>query len=134
MYKETIISIVIIVFVLISNNIAQKHTDNTLGKTDEDLYKLKSKIEKVLDKKEETTDKEIQEDIDRIIEQWEEDYYVLAIYLEHDELEKVKKELVILKSNIELKEYKEAITDIDRGMFSLEHLKEKEILNVDNFF
>ena len=50
MYKETIISIVIIVFVLISNNIAQKHTDNTLGKTDEGLYKLKSKIQNVLSK------------------------------------------------------------------------------------
>lgn len=134
MYKETIISIVIIVFVLILNNIAQKHTDNTFGKTEKELYKLRSKIENVLDKKEETTDKKIQEGIDKILKQWEKDYYVLAIYLEHDELEKVKKELVILKSNIELKQYEDAITDIDRGLFSLEHLKEKEILNVDNFF
>ena len=133
MYKETIISIVIIIFVFVLNNIAQNHTDNSLGKIDEDLYNLRSKIEKVLDK-EETANREIQEDIDKIIEEWEKQYYVLAIYLEHDELEKVKKELVILKSNIELGQYKAAITDIDRGTFALEHLKEKEVLNVDNFF
>ena len=48
MYKETIISIVIIIFVFVLNNIAQKHTDNTLGKTNEELYNLRSKIENVL--------------------------------------------------------------------------------------
>ena len=105
MYKETIISIVIIVFVLISNNIAQKHTDNTLGKTDEELYDLRSKIENVLTQKEKTTEQEIQEGIDKILEQWEKDYYVLAIYLEHDELEKVETELTSLEAHVDIEEY-----------------------------
>lgn len=134
MYKETIISIVIVIFVLILNSIAQNHTDKTLGKIDKDLYELRGEIETILDKTEEETEKQIQEKVEQILNEWEEKYYILAIYLEHDELEKVKKELIVLKSNIELNQYKDAITDIDRGMFSLEHLKEKEILNVDNFF
>lgn len=134
MYKETIISIVIVIFVLISNSVSEKYTDKALGKTNENLYKLREQIERALEEDSGINKKNIEKTVQQILEEWDKEYYILAIYLEHDELEKIKKELIILKANIELNRYKDAVTDIDRGLFSIEHLKEKEVLNIDNFF
>lgn len=134
MYKEVIISIVIIVLILVASTVSQNYTDKAIEKIDSDLSTLKEKIMYDIENNEDKDEKFIKKEIEKILEEWEEKYYTLAIYIEHDELEKVKKELITLKSNIEIKEYEEAVVAIDGGIFSLKHLKEKEILNLDNFF
>ena len=134
MYKEVIISIVIIVLILVANTVSQNYTDKTIEKIDSDLSTLKEKIIYDMENNEDKNEEFIKKEIEKILDEWEEKYYTLAIYIEHDELEKVKKELILLKSNVEIKEYENAVTAIDSGIFSLEHLKEKEILNLDNFF
>ncbi len=134
MYKEVIISIVIIVLILVASTVSQNYTDKAIEKIDSDLSTLKEKIMYDIENNENKDKEFIEKEIEKILEEWEEKYYTLAIYIEHDELEKVKKELITLKSNIEIKEYDEAVVAIDSGIFSLKHLKEKEILNLDNFF
>lgn len=134
MYKEFIISVVIIVVIFIANNISQNYTDKTIEEMNNELYSLREKIFQIIDKQEEKNEKSIKSEIEKILEEWEKQYYTLAIYIEHDELEKVTQDLIVLKANIEVKEYQDAITNLDSCSFSLEHLKEKEVLNLDNFF
>ncbi len=134
MYKEVIISIVIIVVIFIANNISQSYTDKTIEEIDNGLHSLREKIFQIMDKQEEKNENQIRSEIEKILEQWEGKYYTLAIYIEHDELEKVKKDLVVLKANVEVKEYQDAITNLDSCIFSLKHIKDKEVLNLDNFF
>lgn len=134
MYKEIIISIVIIVVIFIANNISQNYTDRTIEKMNNDLYTLRENILQIMDKVEEKSKKSIKNETEKILDEWEDQYYTLAIYIEHDELEKVTKDLIVLKANIEVEEYQDAVTNLDSCIFSLEHLKDKEVLNLDNFF
>ena len=134
MYKEVIISIVIIIAIIIGNNISQGYTDSSIEEIDKKLSNVREQVYKSLEIDAKNNNDKMKQEIDEILEEWEKRYYLLAIYIEHDELEKVKKELVSLKASIDVEEYQDAIGDVDRCTFSLEHLKEKEILNVDNFF
>ncbi len=134
MYKEVIISIVIIIAIIIGNNISQGYTDSSIEEIDKKLSNLREQVYKSLEIDVKSNNDKMKQEIDEILEEWEKRYYLLAIYIEHDELEKVKKELVSLKASIDVEEYQDAIGDVDRCTFALEHLKEKEVLNVDNFF
>ncbi len=146
MYKEIIICFVIIVGVVIINNLSQKYTDKIIEEKRNDLYQIRDKIKAYIDndnndqnnknnkKSEERVKEEIFEYTDETLKEWKKQYFLLAIYLEHDELEKVEKELVSLKANAEVKNYDEMIENIEMSIFALEHLKEKEVFNPDNFF
>ncbi len=143
MYKEIIICFVIIVGVVIINNLSQKYTDKIIEEKRIDLYQIRDKIKAYIDndnndqnnkKSEEGVKEEIFEYTDETLKEWKKQYFLLAIYLEHDELEKVEKELVSLKANAEVKNYDEMIENIEMSIFALEHLKEKEVFNPDNFF
>ena len=58
----------------------------------------------------------------------------MAYYIEHDELEKVRTNLTELKSHTETEEYEEAINDLDKSVFVLEHIEEKSEFNLKNIF
>ena len=55
-------------------------------------------------------------------------------YIEHDELEKVETELTGLRAYIEKEEYYEALPEIDKSAYILEHIKDKSALNLKNIF
>ena len=134
MYKEVIISIVIIIVIIIGNNISQGYTNSSIEEINRKLSNVREQIYKSLEINVKNNKGKMKQEIEAVIAEWEKRYYLLAIYIEHDELEKVKKELVSLKASIDVEEYQDAIGDVDRCTFALEHLKEKEVLNVDNFF
>ena len=54
----------------------------------------------------------------------------LSYYIEHNEIEKLETELTSLKSYVEVKEYDEAINEIDRALFLLNHIKDKYEFNL----
>ena len=58
----------------------------------------------------------------KIKEEWEKRYKVLAFYIEHDELEKVETELTGLSADLNVEEYKHCITELDTTIFILEHM------------
>ena len=72
--------------------------------------------------------------VKEIYEKWIQMHNKLAIYIEHDELEKIETDLVATKSNIEIKEYETGIEKIDTCKFILEHVKDKEKLSWTNIF
>ena len=103
MFKEFTI-IICIIFVVIGGNIfSQNYTKNSVKMVTE-------KIEKLSEDLINSSDKEvIKEEHQDILDTWERRFKVLAYYIEHDELEKVKTELVILGANIEVEEYEKGL-------------------------
>ena len=131
MIKELIISIIIVVFIFIGNAVTENYTKESIDETTQSLVILRDEI--IKDEKE--IDFEVaKRKIDDIYEKWNQRYEKLAYYIEHDELEKVKTEITGLRGYIEKEEYSEALSELDKSVYILEHIKDKTSLNLKNIF
>lgn len=130
MKKEFIIIILVVIIVIILEVITNNYRDQTIKNISGELNILR---EELLNKPE-----EIREDIKNMTEEidsnWKEDFKILAYYIEHDELEKVSTELILLKTYIEIEEYNSAIIVVDKCKFILEHIKDKQEFTFQSIF
>lgn len=131
MTKELIISIIIVVLIFVGNAVTENYTRESVDETKQSLSALREEIIKNEDEVDVNITKE---KIDKIHEQWDSRYEKLAYYIEHDELEKVKTELTGLRGYIEKEEYSEAVPELDKSVYILEHIKDKTALNLKNIF
>lgn len=131
MTKELIISITIVVLIFVGNCITKNYTDKSVEETSNSLAELRDEIIK---NENEVNFQLAKTKIDDIYEKWNNKHEKLAYYIEHDELEKVKTELTGLRGYIEKKEYTEAIPELDKSVYILEHIKEKTSINFKNIF
>ena len=76
----------------------------------------------------------MEEKKEKVKEEWETRHDKLAYYIEHDELEKVETNLTSMNSFLETNEYAEAISELDKDIFILKHIKEKYEFNLENIF
>lgn len=129
MKKEEIITIIIIIFVIIAEIITQKHTGNSLDELDQRLADLKTKA---LSK--EYSNEELIETTKKIDELWEKKDNVLSFYLEHEELEKISAQLKTIKADFESNLEEEVVPEIEKGIYLLDHLKDKQRLSLKNVF
>ena len=129
MHKEIIICTFIIVSVVIVNTIAQNYTKKSVEVMDEKLDDLEAVLEK-----DEPEEEESKEKMDEVMTTWKERYEILAFFIEHDELEKVETELTDLKAQISVQQYEEAVSNLEKSIFILNHIKEKFRLNMKNIF
>ena len=129
MHKEWIICTVVIIAIIIANIITQNYTNKSIELLDEKLELLKEELIKEEVEKE-VVDKKMKE----IMEIWKEKFNKLAYYIEHDELEKVETELTALKANIEVEEYEEGVSELEKSIFILNHIKEKFKFDIKNIF
>ena len=129
MYKELIISIIIIVGIFSFDYILQKNTSKTIDTTTQSLLSLKDEI-----KGNKIDNKEIQSKTEKIYNEWNENHQKLVFYIEHDELEKVEIDFAACKSLIESKEYNFAISEIEKVTFALDHIKDKYLFQLENIF
>ena len=131
MTKELIISIIIVVLIFVGNSVTENYTEESVNETKQSLSSLREEIMK----KDDDVDLETAKTkIDDIYEKWNLRHEKLAYYIEHDELEKVKTELTGLKGYIEKEEYSEAVPELDKSVYILEHIKDKTALNLKNIF
>ena len=93
MFKETIISIVIILSIITLDFITQDYTKESVKETISSLTEVKDDIEKNTGK--------VNESVKKTFELWEKRYSKLAYFIEHDELEKVSNAIIEMKSHIE---------------------------------
>lgn len=128
MYKEIIISVLIVILIFVGNVITQNYTKNTVKVMQKNLNEIKE----ILETKENTNN--VEEKIDKTIQEWKSINNKLAYYLEHDELEKIESELTALNSNILTKNYDQGRENLDRCYFLLEHVKDKETVRLSNIF
>ena len=129
MHKELIISIVIVVVIVIGDVITQKYTKKSVETISNDLNSLRQEL---------NVDNVNQEEAEihfaNIEKKWDNMQEKMAYYIEHDELEKVRTNLTELKSHTETEEYEEAINDLDKSVFVLEHIEETSEFNLKNIF
>lgn len=131
MTKELVISIIIVVFIFVGNGITENYTKESVEETSNSLAELRNEIIK----NENEIDLQLaRAKIDDIYEKWNNKHEKLAYYIEHDELEKVKTELTGLRGYIEKEEYAEAVPELDKSVYILEHIKEKTAINLKNIF
>ena len=65
---------------------------------------------------------------------WLNQHRKLAIFIEHDELEKVETDFVTCKSYMESKQYDMANAELEKTIFVLEHISDKYSFNFENIF
>lgn len=127
MYKEIIITILIVVLILGLDIITSRYTANAIDELSQNLDELKTD----LDTKSEDN---IEEKTNNIFTKWREYYDVLAYYIEHDELEKVETQLTMLRSDQNEKQYEECKKEIDTTKFILKHIENKEKFTLQSVF
>ncbi len=127
MLKETIISIIIVILIVVLDFITQNYAKESVQKTSEMLENLKIQIQ-------EHKTENIKTTIDEIFLSWEQRHNKLAFFIEHDELEKVETNLTNIKSAIQTQDYTTATMGIDEAKFLLEHIEDKNAFNLENIF
>ena len=132
MKKESIICIFVIISVVIGNIVTQNYTKQCVSKINDNLTKLEQEIKN--DKKDEKDEKKLKEKLGYTREIWDEMQEKLAFYIEHDELEKVETQLFLLKGQLDTKLYDDAVPEIEKCIFILEHIEDKNALNIKNIF
>ena len=100
MLKEFVICTIILILIFVGNGITQGYSRSSIEDINEKLVDLREEMNK-----EEINDEEVVKKEEEIDKQWEEMFSRLAYYIEHEELEKVSKNLENIKTYISLKEY-----------------------------
>lgn len=129
MYKEIIISAIILVCIFGLDYITQKNTDDTVNVLSEKLETIRQEVIQENPNKEKATTH-----INDVYEKWEELDDKMAYYIEHDELEKVSTALTSIRSFVKIEEYGDAIESIDKCVYILDHIHERERFTLDNIF
>ena len=91
-------------------------------------------ILKEIIKQKEIDNKIVSKEIKNIYEDWLKKHDTLAYFIEHNELEKVETDFVAGKSYIESEQYVDALSELDKVVFILDHINEKYSFNLENIF
>ncbi len=132
MKKETIICILVIIIVAIGNFVTQNYTEKCVSIINDDLIELENKMKK--EDKDQKDMEDIKEKVVETKETWTLMQEKLAFYIEHDELEKVETQLFLLKGQADTKLYSNAVAEIEKCIFILEHIEDKNALSIKNIF
>ena len=125
MFKEIFICVLILSMIFVGKYITKSYTLKSVDEISNRLIEIKDEIEK-----ETSEDKKINDKIRDMSSNLEKKHDKLSYYIEHNEIEKLETELTSLKSYVEVKEYDEAINEIDRALFLLNHIKDKYEFNL----
>lgn len=125
-YKiEILIIIIIFSIITILDVFTHKNMEYIVDKYNNKLQEVSINLNR--------TNFELSKIID-IKNEWEKDYKILALYIEHDELEKIGNVISKLNSNVENKEKENSLENIKEIKFLLTHIQNKSILNIQNVF
>ena len=128
MTKEILILGIILALIFVGEFITENYTKETIDKISYDLMEMRSQI--VNDKKINVDDDK--KNIDDINSYIKSRHDKLSYYIEHNELNKVRTELVILESDIDVEDYQDAVARIDNSILILNIIKEKSKFNLKN--
>lgn len=133
MKKEIIIIISIILGITVLHIVSQNYTNNFFDEFSEELGKLEDKIIEKSGNEDYNKD-EIEKNIDELHEKWQSKYNLFACIIEHDELEKIRVQIVSIGANIKVNNYGKSVDEIEKCRFFLKHIEEKDSLKIVNVF
>ena len=119
MFKEIFICILILSMIFVGNYITQSYTLKSVNEISSNLVEIKDEMQK-----ENIESKKVNDKIGEMSNNLERRHDKLSYYIEHNEIEKLETELTSLKSYVEVEQYDEAINEIDRALFLLNHIKD----------
>lgn len=125
MFKEIFICILILSIIFVGNYITQSYTSKSVNEISKELIEIKNEIQI-----ENIENKRVVDKIGKMNKDLEKKHDRLSYYMEHNEIEKLETELTSLKSYVEVEQYDEAINEIDRALFLLNHIKDKYEFNM----
>lgn len=127
MKREAIITISIVLLILSAEWLTQKYTHKSFAEVEENLIQLKEEILQT-----NANNSQLIEKTEQISELWESKQENLSYYLEHNELEKVNTQIILIKGYLESDSPQDAIPDLEEGLYIIEHIKEKEAFKLKN--
>ncbi len=129
MKKEIFIIFVIIIGIIVADIVTQKYTNRFFESISDELTEMENiMISKNID------NEDLKNRIENIQKEWKSKYKVFACFIEHDELEKVQTQLISINANIKVEDYDKSIDEIEKCIFILKHIEEKDSLKLQNIF
>lgn len=129
MKKEEIITAVIMTLIIALEIFIQCYTRKSVSNLKESLESLKQET-----LSEEKDNDNLKEKSKEIYNEWMKDFNIMAYFIEHEELEKVSTQMRIIMAEYEADNIDETVTDIEEGIFILEHIRDKQKINLKNIF
>lgn len=125
--KEYFIVISILIIVFLIENLTSKSLNNATSSLENGIQSVENKV---LEAKKEEAKNEFKD----LKKNWNDESEKLALFVEHNELEKISKDIVIVESNLENNDTNEILENIDELQFMLKHVNEKYKLTLKNVF
>lgn len=125
MKKSLIICILIVLVIVLGDIILQRYINDK-------FYSITEKLNEIGESYENHEDNI--KNIDELNQIWNSSYEIMACYLEHDELEKVKAQLTVMEAAAQIDDFEMVYEETSRAKFIIEHINEKQSLRIDNIF
>lgn len=128
--KEILIIVISLLLVIVGSNISQAYLNKTGNELTKNLEELREEIRKA-QSSEENNSNVLARDI---CSRWEEIHEKWSIIIAHNELDSIELSLVEMKTCIEEEEYTKSIEKLEKSVFLLNNIKDKEKLDLKNIF
>ena len=129
MYKEIVVCIIVVILIVSMDLISNNYTKKVFSDLNESLGILRNQM------MEENKDKnKINDEIKKVEEQWNEHLKIISCYIEHNELEKVARQITVIRGNADMEEYSQAVPQLDECVYIINHIVDKEKLLIRNLF
>ena len=126
MSKELIISAIVVIFLIIANILIGNFIDGKMNQTVSILEEVKKGIQN-------DDFAMAKQKLDEAENFWNESEEIISFFVEHNELEKVNTEFAALRAYVQLEE-DEALENLNKVSFIIEHIEEKDDLRLKNIF
>lgn len=126
--KEILIIIISILIVIIGSNISQGYLNKTSDELIQDIEMLREEIKKAQNS-EENISKQLAKDLYNKWEKVEKNWSIIVI---HNELDLIELALISMKTYIEENEYSDAIKELEKSNYLIEHINDNEKLELKN--
>ena len=113
--------------VFVIENITSKSLEESINWMNNGITSIENKMN-------ENKEYEAQKEFYELEEKWNGNIDTLALFVEHNELEKISNDVVIIESNFETNEKEKVMENIAELKFMLSHIGEKNILKLKNIF
>ncbi|MBQ6991357.1 MAG: DUF4363 family protein [Clostridia bacterium] len=124
------IIIIIVLFIIIGSGIfMQRYIKSTSEEMVDNLKELKSSI-----KNSGEINENIKKQAEGLYDKWQELEKKWSMFVLHDELDLIETSLVSMKANVESQVIDMSVEEIDKSIFLLEHIYEKERFCLKNIF
>lgn len=129
MRRTLIICIIIVIAIILWDIMLQRYVKQVF----EPINYMLDEIANKLDEENEINNKEeLKNKMGEVDNLWDSKFKKMACFLEHDELEKVKTQFVVVKSAIEVNDRENAYEEINKAKYIIDHIKQKVSFSINN--